>query len=229
MAQVEVVVFDVNETLLDLRAMTPRLESVLPEGASGLWFSTFLRSSLVGTVTGRYAPFKAHGVEALVSVASAYGKPIDHQVAEGILDEMTRLPPHPDVIPALEHLRAAGFRLATLTNSDRATLTRQIENAGLTPFFDQLISVEAVARFKPARETYSYAAAQLDVRIGDMRLVAAHDWDVTGAIRAGAKAAFVARSGQRLGALSEEPDIVESDLVAVAEAIVASANPGADV
>jgi 2-haloacid dehalogenase len=53
-----------------------------------------------------------------------------------------------------------------------------------------------------------------------MRLVAAHDWDVTGAIRAGARAAFVARPGKALGPLSEKPDIVAPDLLTAAKAIV---------
>jgi 2-haloacid dehalogenase len=53
-----------------------------------------------------------------------------------------------------------------------------------------------------------------------MRLVAAHDWDVTGAIRAGAAAAFVARPGMALSQASETPDIVGSDLETVAAAII---------
>ena len=50
-----------------------------------------------------------------------------------------------------------------------------------------------------------------------MRLIAAHDWDVLGAVRAGARAAYVARHSP----LSEPgPDIIEPDLERVADAIL---------
>jgi 2-haloacid dehalogenase len=43
--------------------------------------------------------------------------------------------------------------------------------------------------------------------------LAAHTWDVTGAIRAGCAAAFVARPGMVLDPVGEQPDIVGADLV----------------
>jgi 2-haloacid dehalogenase len=52
-----------------------------------------------------------------------------------------------------------------------------------------------------------------------MRMVAAHDWDVWGATRAGCAAAFVAR-GHVPFALGEPPDIVGTDLTVVAQAIL---------
>jgi 2-haloacid dehalogenase len=133
---------------------------------------------------------------------------------------MLRLPPHPDVIPALTRLQDAGFCMATLTNSAPPALNAQLTHAGLTEFFERRLSVESVQLFKPAPETYHYAADQMGVPIGSIRLIAAHDWDVTGAIRAGAQAAFVARKGMFLGAASEIPDIIGPDLTAIAEQLL---------
>jgi 2-haloacid dehalogenase len=53
-----------------------------------------------------------------------------------------------------------------------------------------------------------------------VRLVAAHAWDVSGALAAGARAAFVARPGMVLSPLGAAPDIVGSDLAEVAQLIV---------
>ena len=64
------------------------------------------------------------------------------------------------------------------------------------------------------------AASELGVEISEIRLVAAHDWDVTGALRAGCRAAFVARPGMVLGPLAERPDISGRDLREVAEQIL---------
>jgi 2-haloacid dehalogenase len=113
------------------------------------------------------------------------------------------------------------FRLATLTNSPPQTLEAQMQHAGLRPYFERLLSVDAVRQFKPARATYEYAAQELGVPITDIRLVAAHDWDIAGAMYAGCAAAFVARPGQVLGSLQAKPDIIGADLQAVARQIVA--------
>lgn len=215
----EVIVFDVNETLLDLRALAPRFEKLLPATLMGIWFSRTLRNSLVASITASYAPFDRQGVDALLATAHSVGVEVTEGEAVEVIAGMEELPPHPDVVPALRQLTDAGYRLATLTNSALPVVTAQLDNAGLDAFFEAVLSVEEVRLFKPAPETYRFAAAQLGVPIGNLRLVAAHDWDVTGAIRAGARAAFVARRGATLGPLSETPDIVEPDLVAIAAAI----------
>ncbi len=217
----EVLVFDVNETLLDLGALRSRFEQVLGDAALlPQWFGQMLRNSLVATVTKTYAPFDVQGVAALRLTAQRAGIDLSLEDCGAVMGEMKELPPHPDVVPALRRLERAGFRMATLTNSPPPMVEAQIHNAGLDEFFERLLSVESVRLFKPAPETYEYAAEQLGVDIGDIRLVAAHDWDITGAIRAGAKGAFVARPGMLLGDLSERPDISGPDLGAIADLLL---------
>ncbi|HKV84553.1 MAG TPA: HAD-IA family hydrolase [Ktedonobacterales bacterium] len=108
----------------------------------------------------------------------------------------------------------------TLTNSPPATVEAQLANAGLRDYFEQVLSVDAVKRFKPAAEVYRMAARSLGVEMGQIRLIAAHDWDTTGALRAGCAAAFVARRGQTLDPLAPRPDIVADDLLGVADRII---------
>jgi 2-haloacid dehalogenase len=55
---------------------------------------------------------------------------------------------------------------------------------------------------------------------GDIRLVAAHGWDVAGALTAGCKAAFVARPEKVLSPKGAKPDISSRDLQEVAEQII---------
>jgi 2-haloacid dehalogenase len=216
-----VLAFDVNETLLDVRALAPHFRKVL--GTDDLlapWFGRLLRGSLVATITKTYQRFDELGVQALRATALEASVEIDESTARRIVDEMRRLPAHPDAPDALARLAAAGFRLVTLTNSAPDVVVDQMRNARLDGYFETLISVDAVSLFKPHPATYRYAADQLGIDIGQLRLVAAHDWDVTGAIRAGAKAAFVARHGSVLTASSETPDIVETDLGLVADRII---------
>jgi 2-haloacid dehalogenase len=117
-------------------------------------------------------------------------------------------------------LHDAGLRLAALTNSAPAAAETQLSNAGLKEFFEQIISVDAVKRYKPAPEPYRWAAERLGVHIGDMRLVAAHDWDVAGAMTAGCKAAFVARPGMVLNPLMPRPDVIGKDLTEVTQRLL---------
>jgi 2-haloacid dehalogenase len=95
-----------------------------------------------------------------------------------------------------------------------------LSNAGLIDYFEMILSAEAVRRFKSAAETYRMAAEELGVDIGDIRLVAAHDWDIAGALRAGCAAAFIARLGKVLGPSAEQPDIVGKDLREVTDQIL---------
>lgn len=218
----EILLFDVNETLLDLRPLLPNFERTFgDQRVMGEWFGLMLRLSLVATVTRTYRPFDLLGKDALVMTARKHKVALDALAIDSILGDMLRLPPHADVIPALKQLKDAGFRMATLTNSAPSAVATQLDYAGLTDFFERQFSVEAVQLFKPAPETYQYAADQLQAVIGNIRLVAAHDWDVTGAIRAGARAAFVARKGMVLAETAEIPDMIGPDLFAIADQLQA--------
>ncbi|HWP61917.1 MAG TPA: haloacid dehalogenase type II [Candidatus Binatia bacterium] len=217
-----VCVFDVNETLLDLRALDPVFERYF--GRADLrraWFGQLLQSALVSTVTGPYVDFGRIGRAALEMVAAREGIELRAEAVEAVMAGMRELPPHPDVAPALSRLRAAGFRLASLTNSVRAVAEAQLTNAGLAGSFEAILSADEAGRLKPAPEPYRYAAERLGVPIDEIRLVAAHAWDVAGALRAGAAAAFVARPGMVLDPLAPVPDVVGRDLLEVAEGIVA--------
>jgi 2-haloacid dehalogenase len=125
------------------------------------------------------------------------------------------------VIESLDRLRTAGLRLAALTNSAVKVARDQLTHAGLADYFEQILSADMVRRLKPAPEPYRMAAERMGVPISEVRLIAAHAWDVAGALRAGCAAAFIARPGMVLDPLVERPDIVGADLHEVADQIVA--------
>lgn len=214
MARPKVILFDVNETLLDL---TPVKESVgkalgsRPELAP-LWFTTLLQYSLVTTVTDHYLDFAEVGAACLRMVAKAHGVELSEEDAKEALAPMRSLPPHADVIPALGRLRDADFRLVTLTNSSKAALADQMTNAGLTKFFEVLLSVEDVGKYKPHADVYRWAAGRAGADVSECLLVAAHGWDVAGAAWVGMKTAFVARPGQQKFPLGPAIDITVPSL-----------------
>ena len=214
--------FDVNETLLDLRVLDPEFARVFGDaGVRRQWFQQLLASAFVSVITGRYADFGTLGRGALDMVAERLGKRLSDDDRMAILGTMRRLPAHPEVRGALERLRGAGFRLATLTNSTLEVAETQIMHAGLRDLFEQVLSADAVKRLKPAPEPYGHAAARLGVRVGEVRLVAAHFWDVAGALAAGCAGAFVARPGQVLDPHAARPDVIGRDLDDIAGQVIA--------
>jgi 2-haloacid dehalogenase len=217
-----VLVFDVIETLLDLSALDPAFEAVFGDRAvRQQWFQQMLQSALVSTVTDAYHDFTQIGRAALTMVAQRRAVELSQGDQQRILGTIRQLPPHSDVIEGLGQLREAGFRMAALTNSTAEVAEAQLQHAGLREFFEQALSADMARRLKPAREAYHLAAQRLGIEPGNMRMIAAHAWDVTGAIRAGCAAAFIARPNMVLDPAGEQPDIVAPNMHAAAGAIIA--------
>jgi 2-haloacid dehalogenase len=216
-----VCVFDVNETLLDLAALDPLFERAFGDASvRKLWFNQMLQSAFVATITDAYVTFGEAAGAALGMTEERLELEISEDDRQEILGGLRDLPPHPEVPESLDRLRDAGFRLATLTNSTQEVAEAQIQNAGLTDKFEQILSADTARRLKPAPAPYRMAARALEIPEPGMRLVAAHAWDVAGALRAGCAAAFVAR--QPFDPLVEPPDVVGTDLAEVANGIIAA-------
>lgn len=216
-----VIVFDVNETLLDIETLNPFFEHTFGDArVMRQWFAELILYSQAITLSGRYTPFGQLAVAVLKMVADIRGVTLHANSVDELKNHMARLPAHPDAVPALEMLKEAGFRRVTLTNSAPDAGKAVIEKAGLTHYFEQQFSVDVVKRFKPSAETYHSVASALGVEASSLRLVAAHAWDTLGAVAAGWKAALVTRSGNAALDVGEQPEIIENDLLAVAERII---------
>lgn len=210
-------IFDVNETLLDMAPIKQAIDDLLLEpDSSALWFSTLLHYSLVMSVAERHADFMEIGVAALQMVGRNRDRSIADADARKLLSEMRSLAPYQDVAPALERLQRSGYRLATLTNSSQAAVGAQLDHAKLGRFFEKQLSVETPQRFNPHVEVYRWAVETLDLKASECMLVAAHGWDVAGAKWAGLSTAFIARAHQQKFPLGEPPDIDVADFSALA-------------
>jgi 2-haloacid dehalogenase len=219
-----VLAFDVNETLLDLGVLDGLFEEAFGEAAlRQQWFAQMLQLAFVGAITDRYVDFTSAQRAALAMVAERRGAELPDAVASAIVDRMRDLPAHADVPGALDRLGDAGFTLATITNSPLDVARDQLRNAGLEDRFAAILSADQVRALKPRREPYELVARTFDVPLAQVRLVAAHAWDVAGALAAGCTAAFVARPGMVLSPIGDRPDVVGADLAEVAEGILAAA------
>ncbi|MBK4733020.1 haloacid dehalogenase type II [Noviherbaspirillum pedocola] len=213
-----VLLFDVNETLLDLTPLSESINAVLlDERAAKLWFTTMLQYSLVMTASEQHASLPDIGAAVLEMMAKNTDVVLTTEQAKKALEPMRTLPAFPDVRPGLEQLKQKGFRLATLTNSSQSGVKAQIDYAGLSDCFERQLSVESVGKYKPHRSVYEWAVKEMGCEPGQCMLVAAHGWDVAGAKWAGLQTAFVARAGQQLFPLGPKPDFNVADIQVLAD------------
>ena len=217
----KIILFDVNETLLDMAPLKQRINKLLGTDLGfKLWFGLLLQYSLVDNSIGRYHDFPTIADAALDMAGSSLGLTFEPDVKKDALSATKSLKAYPDVEPGLKILKDRGFKTATLTNSPESILLQQIRNSNLEQNFDQHLSVDTIMKYKPALETYRWAADQLKVRPSDIIMVAAHGWDVAGAAQAGLKTAFVAREGQSLYPLAAQPDYIGENILQIANKIV---------
>lgn len=216
-----VIAFDLNGTLLDLSALDPYfLRTFGDTEARREWFAELLQAAMVATITASFVDFPTLGKNALEVLAGKRDLMLGSEEKIELLQNLRQLPAFPDVAPALERLRQAGFQLAILTNSRCQAAEEALRQAGLRELFNRVLSAEMAQRYKPAPEVYRLAAKELNVEPASLLVVAAHSWDTTGAIRAGCEAAFVERPTQVLDPLAPRPRMIVRNLEQFAGRII---------
>lgn len=217
----KVLAFDLNQTLTNFEPLRPVFGRLFGDAtALDQWFSLLLHYAMVVTLTESYDDFRALGQATLKMLAVERRVELREPDKAAVFQAMTTLPAHSDAPEALDHLRRAGFRTIVLTNSPASSATTQVKNAGLDKYFDELISVDSVRKFKPAPEVYRFAAGHMGVERDEMMLIAAHAWDVYGALRAGCRAAYIKRGGKPPFSLGPQPEISAPNLKAFAHAVL---------
>src|SRR5690348_1017276 len=225
MATRPLIVFDVNETLLDLRVMEPVFERIFGDkSVMRLWFADLIMYSAVLTLAKCYVPFTDIGSAVMKMLADTRGIKISEADKGQLIERFSTMPPYPEVPGALRKLGDAGFRLFTLTDNLLEVQTRQLEHGGLLDFFERRFSADGAKHDKPSPEAYAYAQAQLGASPSELLLVACHTWDTLGAVAGGWGAALIRREGSDLLSVGPQPQIVGANLDDVADQLIARGN-----
>jgi 2-haloacid dehalogenase len=206
-------VFDAYGTLFDVHSVAQLGESLWPgAGAklSQLWRSKQLEWTWQRSLMRRYVPFSQVTRDALAYACAALGLALDEERIGTLMREYLRLALYPDVSAALDQLRAAGYRLAILTNGSPDMIRPLVEHSGLA--FDAVLSVDEQKIFKPAPEVYDLAARRLAVAPRDIGFVSSNCWDALGAKSFGFRVWWINRGAAPLDRLDFRPDGVLSGL-----------------
>lgn len=223
-SQPMLLVFDVNETLLDLETLAPHFERIFGDArVMREWFGQVILYSQALTLSGDYADFGEIGAAVLGMLGKIKGISVGDADTAAVKKAMAAMPAHPDAGTALRRLQEAGFRMVTLTNNPKSTAQLQLQRVDLAKYFERMMSIdETVKRYKPAGECYLWVADELGVPATQCCLIACHAWDTLGAAAAGMKSLLILRPGNAPLGVGRQPDYVGSDLTAAAEWLIRS-------
>jgi 2-haloacid dehalogenase len=177
-----------------------------------LWRTRQFEYCWLRSITNRYVDFSAVTEDALVYTANATKVELTVPQKRRLLDAYLHLTPWPDSAGALRRLRESGVRVMTITNFNPSMLRANAEHAGLTKFFDALVSTDANRTYKPDPRAYQLGVDRLKVDKGDIVFAAFAGWDAAGAKAFGYPTVWVNRFNQPPEELGVRPDRTVTDL-----------------
>jgi len=225
-SSIKVCMFDQYGTVVDMQggltaAITPYLKAKDWRGDPGRlvtwWRRTHFENSMIDALLQReHISYRRIGEMSVDYTLERAGIPHTDEEVKSLVADIEKLKPFPEVPAALDRLRAK-YRLAILSNGDPDMLEAARVHHCIA--FDHIISVAAANAFKPHRATYFRAAEIVGVRLDEILFVANHAFDCVGAKAAGMRTAFIDRRQRPFGRWPYQPDLVVSDMAALADAL----------
>lgn len=101
----------------------------------------------------------------------------DPSLRERLMGLYLRLDAYPEVKDTLKQLKAAGFKLAILSNGAPKMLAAAAENSGIANLLDAVLSVEDVKIYKPHRSVYQLATKRFGLEREQICFLSSNAWD----------------------------------------------------
>ncbi|MCH7407244.1 haloacid dehalogenase type II [Belliella aquatica] len=201
-------VFDVNETLLDMTQLKSAINSRLfHSSAFDIWFAYLLQYAWVESLTGKHRSFSEIAGATLGMTAEKLDCKITQSEINVLLSKIKTLPPHKDVIGGLVSFQELGIPMVALTNGSLETANAQMEYSGIGKFMKRIFSIDEVGYFKPHPSPYQFVLNELKLASSDVMMIACHPWDLLGAKRVGLQTCLIRRKGMPAYPFSEPVDL----------------------
>lgn len=213
----EAILFDAYGTLLDVHSVVREAAGSLPAMLSVKWRDRQLQYTWLRSLMQRYESFWKVTEDALLAAAEELRIALSPEQVQALMQAYLKPNAFEDARNALERLK--GGRMAVLSNGDRAMLEPALKHNRLDAYFEQLISAERVAIYKPSPKVYELGEQALGLRSQQMMFVSSNAWDAAGAKAFGYFVCWVNRGGGPMERLGFEPDRVVSSLEEIASGI----------
>lgn len=217
--KIHAVAFDLF-TLFDARSVNAAADAIAP-GLAEVWRTRQFEYTWIRTSAGRYRDFEAVTDDALVYAAAARGVTLTREARNALCAEYTRLSPWDDTLAALDRLRAAGVKLAPLTNFTPAMTERLLASRNLRGYFDFVLSTDQVKTYKPDVRAYELAPKAFGLAREEIGFAAFGGWDAAGARWFGFPTFWVNRLKQPMEQLDPGPNATGSTLTELANWVLA--------
>jgi 2-haloacid dehalogenase len=157
---------------------------------------------------GKYDDFWELTTRALDSTLEEHAVSSDEKIRKRLLSLYRELSAYGEVPKVLANLKAAGHKLAVLSNASPHMLTTAIEAAGISEWFDELLSVDVLKCYKPTPIIYQLVTERFNCKPSDVTFFSSNNWDVSGAGAFGFKTIWVNRAGVVWDNLPGKPDLI---------------------
>jgi 2-haloacid dehalogenase len=212
--KIKAVAFD-GFPIIDPRPVFARAEEIFPgQGPelSNAWRIRQFEYTWLRSLGGRYVDFWQVTEAALVFAAKALKIDLSAGQRDQLMRTYLELKAWPDVAPALKQLKAAGIRMAILTNLTDTMLDAVVKNSGLEGFFQPHLSTDKVRAFKPDPRAYQMGVDAFGLRKDEIAFAAFAGWDAAGAKWFGYPTFWVNRLNTPLEELDAVPDGIGTGL-----------------
>jgi 2-haloacid dehalogenase len=206
MAAPRAFVFDAYGTLFDVHSIVDTARAITPDpqALSLLWRQKQLEYTWLRSLMERYEDFWVVTGQALRYAMRRLGITATEAQVATLMDAYLTLLPFPEVPSALRAL--AGTPLAILSNGSPRMLESAVRSSGLDGVFAHVLSVDAVAMYKPSPRVYEMASRALGVEPGEILFVSSNGWDVAGASSFGFRTCWCNRTNAPAEELEATPD-----------------------
>lgn len=220
--EIEACVFDAYGTLFDVNSAARAAEHALGEKwqpLAELWRLKQLHYTWLRGLSGHHADFWQVTGDALDFALSTL-QVKDSALRSRLMSSYLTLSAYPEVTDTLKRLKAAGMKLAILSNGTHEMLAAATINAGIAEFFDAVLSVEEVKVYKPHPSVYQLACDRLSVVPERVCFLSSNGWDAYSAKAFGFRVLWCNRSKQEPERIPQTPDAQISSLAELADMVL---------
>lgn len=211
-------VFDVYGTLFDVHSVKKKADELYDgqgEEISRIWRQKQLEYSFLRQIMGNYETFLTVTRNALSYTLRSLHLENSSEKEELLINEYKKLECYPETEEVLRSL--SDKKLAVFSNGSHDMLDPLIEQSGLAPLFDAIISVDHAKQFKPSPASCTLVLKEIGVERENVLFMSSNGWDISGARNFGFQTAWINRGGMPTEELGVKPHSIYEDLNGILE------------